>query len=119
MSQICVVGIYVPELEKAIAFYRDILGFEVEKEYGKTIVSLKHGDLPLILEQSNEAKIKSENGVSGVVLTFSTTDINETLQYLNSKDVDVLSTEPEDCPPGKFIRFKDPFGNILEYLQFV
>lgn len=119
MSQICVVGIYVPELQKAIAFYRDILGFEVEKEYGETIVSLKHGDLPLILEQSNEAKTNLENGVSGVVLTFSTNDIDETLRDLNSNGVDVLSTEPEDCPPGKFIRFKDPFGNILEYLQFM
>ena len=119
MSQICVVGIYVPDLKKAVAFYRDVLGFEVEKEYGDSIVSLKNGDLPLILEQSDEAEVKTENGVSGVVLAISTTDIDKTLQDLIRMGVEVLTDEPMDCPPGKFIRFKDPFGNTLEYLQFI
>lgn len=119
MSQICVVGIYVPELQKALAFYRNIVGFEVEQEYGPTIIALKNGDLPLILEESLEAVDKPEHGISGVVLTFSTSDIVKTLHHLNNNGVEVLSHEPLDCPPGKFIRFKDPFGNLLEYLQFI
>lgn len=119
MSQICVIGIYVPELQKAIAFYRNVLGFEVENEYGEAIVSLKNGDLPLILEESNEAKVKAKSGTTGVVLALQTSDVYETLQSLKNQEVEVLTDEPMTCPPGMFIRFKDPFGNTLEYLQFM
>ncbi|SOC44238.1 VOC family protein [Ureibacillus acetophenoni] len=115
-NQVCVISIYVPNLEKAIDFYTTTLGFEVNKQYGPKIVTLVHGDLPLVLEEKEHATFNESN--SGVVLGLRTEDIEETVKALKEKEVDFIVGEPTNCPPGKYISFKDPFGNILEYIQF-
>lgn len=117
MSQVCVIGIYVPSIQEAINFYTTVLGFQVDKEYGPKIVTLVHGDLPIVLEETEKASYNSDN-TPGVVLALKTDDINHTVKQLKSHKVDFIVDEPTPCPPGKVISFRDPFGNVLEYLQF-
>ncbi|MFC5605053.1 VOC family protein [Sporosarcina koreensis] len=116
MTQVCVIGIHVPDMQEAIEFYTGVLGFEVNKEYGPKIVTLVHGELPIVLEESENAGYHV--GSSGVVLTLKTDDIHQSLSKLKEKGVELIIAEPADCPPGKYISFKDPFGNVWEYLQF-
>ena len=52
------------------------------------------------------------------MLALQTDDIFETVKSLKEKEVNFIVEDPTNCPPGKFISFSDPFGNILEYLQF-
>ncbi|SFB17463.1 MULTISPECIES: VOC family protein [unclassified Bacillus (in: firmicutes)] len=118
MSQVCVIGIYVPNIQKAIDFYTTVLGFEVNKQYGPKIVTLVHGELPIVLEESENALNNLDITTRGVVLGLKTEDIHQTVKLLKEHNVDFIVGEPEVCPPGKFISFRDPFGNILEYLQF-
>ncbi|MFJ7730641.1 VOC family protein [Lysinibacillus sp. NPDC097231] len=119
MSQVCVISIYVPDIKEAIHFYTTVLGFEVNKQYGPTIVTLVHGDLPIVLEETENAKASQDNDSMGVVLALKTEDIYQTLKKLREHNVHFVLDEPMDCPPGKVISFKDPFGNVLEYLQFI
>lgn len=118
MSQVCVIGIYVPNIQEAIDFYTRVLGFEVNKQYGPKIVTLVHGNLPIVLEETEQSTYKSDTTASGVVLALSTDDINQTVSSLKEHKVYFIMDEPTKCPPGQYIRFRDPFGNILEYLQF-
>jgi lactoylglutathione lyase len=119
MSQVCVIGIYVPNIQEAIEFYSTVLGFEVNKKYGPKIVSLVHGDLPIVLEESEKASyMENTKTTSGVVLGLKTEDIYSTVDQLKEHNVDFIIEEPAKCPPGKYISFRDPFGNVLEYLQF-
>ena len=119
MTQICVIGIYVPNMKDAIDFYTTVLGFEVNKEYSPKIVTLVHGDLPIVLEETEEPKkYELSSKPSGVVLALKTDDINQTVAMLKEHNVNFIVSEPTDCPPGKFVSFRDPFGNVLEYLQF-
>jgi lactoylglutathione lyase len=118
MTQVCVISIYVPDLKKAIEFYTGTLGFELNKQYGPCIASLVHGDLPLILEENEQTTVHQDEKSSRIVLALQTNNINETVAFLKSKNVEFIIDEPTDCPPGKYISFKDPFGNVLEYLQF-
>ncbi|ANX11604.1 methylmalonyl-CoA epimerase [Fictibacillus arsenicus] len=118
MSQVCVIGIYVPNIQKAISFYTTVLGFEVNKQYGSKIVTLVHGDLPIVLEETEHPMQEGSSKPSGVVLALKTEDIHETVRMLKDHHVDFIVEEPTDCPPGKFVSFRDPFGNVLEYLQF-
>ncbi|MFD1779171.1 VOC family protein [Fredinandcohnia salidurans] len=119
MSQVCVIGIYVPNIQEAIDFYTTVLGFEVNKKYGPKIVSLVHGDLPIVFEESEKASyIENTKTTSGVVLGLKTEDIYSTVDKLKEHNVDFIIDEPTKCPPGKYISFRDPFGNVLEYLQF-
>lgn len=118
MSQVCVISIYVPNLKEAIDFYTQVLNFEINKQYGPKIVTLVNGDLPLVLEESEEVSYRTDNHPSGVVLALRTDDIDQSLQKLKEANVKFLVGTPTDCPPGKFISFQDPFGNIIEFLQF-
>ncbi|MFJ7827715.1 VOC family protein [Psychrobacillus sp. NPDC096623] len=115
-NQVCVISIYVPNLNKAIDFYTNTLGFELNKQYGPKIASLVHGELPIVLEEKDNATYNQD--VSGVVLGFQTEDIYEKVKFLKEKEVNFIVGEPTNCPPGKYISFRDPFGNILEYLQY-
>lgn len=118
MSQVCVISIYVPNMEEAVDFYTNVLNFEVNKQYGPKIVTLINGELPLVLEESENVSYKSGGHPSGVVLALKTGDIEQTLQQLKDSNVKFLVEVPTECPPGKFISFYDPFGNAIEYLQF-
>ncbi|MGN1400389.1 MAG: VOC family protein [Bacillus sp. (in: firmicutes)] len=117
-NQICVISIYVPDITEALHFYTETLGFTLDKRYGPKIVSLLHKELPIILEESKIARNDSERINPGIVLALRTEDIDKTTAFLRSKQVSFVVEEPTECPPGKFISFKDPFGNVLEYLQF-
>jgi lactoylglutathione lyase len=114
MAQVCVISIYVSDMEKALDFYGGVLGFEVSKRYGEKIVSLVHEGLPIVLEEHEEV-----SGGSGIVIALKTDDIFKTAENLKVRGVELLIPEPADCPPGKYISFRDPFGNTLEYLQFI
>ena len=116
MTQVCVISIHVPNMQEAIQFYTTVLGFEVNKEYGPKIVTLVHGELPIVLEESE--KLHQTDGASGVVLTLKTDDIYGTVTALKEHDVEFILEEPTACPPGKYISFRDPFGNVWEYLEF-
>jgi lactoylglutathione lyase len=118
VSQVCVISIYVPNLQKAIDFYTKTLEFEMDKQYGSKIVLLKHEGLPIVLEENENAINNQESSVRGVVLGLHTNNIYQTVQLLKEKDVNFIIEEPTDFPPGKYISFIDPFGNILEYIQF-
>lgn len=114
MTQVCVISIYVPDMKEAVEFYTGVLGFEVNKEYGPKIVTLVHGELPIVLEEMENA---GYSGGSGVVLTLKSDDIYQSLAMLKEHDVELIIGEPADCPPGKYISFRDPFGIVWEYLE--
>lgn len=116
MTQVCVISIYVPDMKEAVEFYTGVLGFEVNKEYGSKIVTLVHGELPIVLEEMENTGY--DKASSGVVLTLKSDDIHRSLATLKEHDVELIIGEPTDCPPGKYISFRDPFGNVWEYLQF-
>ena len=114
MTQVCVISIYVPDMKEAVEFYTGVLGFEVNKEYGSKIVTLVHGELPIVLEEMEN----TEYDKASFVLTLKSDDIHRSLATLKEHDVELIIGEPTDCPPGKYISFRDPFGNVWEYLQF-
>ena len=116
-NRICVVSIYVPNLQQAVEFYTNTLNFDVNQYYGEKIVSLQNGNLPFILEEK-QGELSNKVKPFGVVLALQTQNIEETLTHLKSKNVQFIVDELTNCPPGKFISFTDPFGNIIEYLQF-
>lgn len=117
-NRVRVISIYVPNLNKAIEFYTNTLGFELNNQYGFKIATLVHGDIPFVLEERENTIINEDNQTSRIVIGFETDDIEETIEYFKEKNVNFIIAEPEDCPPGKFISFKDPFGNTIEYYQF-
>lgn len=86
--------------------FHSISSFEIQK-------SLAHGELPIILEANDNTTFNQDNKITGVVLGLRTEDIYETVKFLKDKEVEFIVDEPTNCPPGKYISFRDPFGNIF------
>lgn len=115
LNKVCVITIRVPNLENAIDFYSEILGFKVSKYYGEKIASLQHGDIPIILEECGSAV---QNPKQNVLIGLISRDLDLDILELKKKGVDFLFDEPKPCPPGRFIIIKDPTGNQIELVEF-
>jgi predicted enzyme related to lactoylglutathione lyase len=123
----------VDDHEKAIAFYRDALGFEVRNDvaYGGmrwvTLGARSQPDVNVVLEPpaadpgispSDRAAI-SDLLAKGLLrgLNFSTPDLEETFDRVQATGADVVQ-EPMDMPYGtRECAFRDPAGNLIRLIQ--
>ena len=112
------VKLKVADMDKAIHFYSNILGFEVlsKADYPNS-VSLKNEGLTLILSKTKAAKKIDYPNVEQTGLAFQTNDLLTTIADLKSKGVDFLLDEPSAVGIGIATKFRDPFGNVHSLLE--
>jgi len=105
----------VKDLQKSVAWYRDVVGFTVDQEHkrdGKvTAVTLIAGAVRILLGQDDGAK--GADRVKGVGFSFQITtaqNVDEIAKRI--KDAGgTLETEPADMPWGaRVFRLQDPDG---------
>jgi predicted enzyme related to lactoylglutathione lyase len=53
---------------------------------------------------------------SGTMAIFRVEDINATAKDYRSKGIEIIDG-PRETPPGIFLAFKDPFGNVHGLMQ--
>ena len=123
----------VDDHEKAIAFYRDALGFEVRNDvsaYGMRWVSLgstSQPDINIVLEPpAADPGISPEDRVAlgdllakGLLrgLNFSSTDLDATFERVLATGAEVIQ-EPMDQAYGvRDCAFRDPAGNHIRISQ--
>lgn len=105
----------VNNLQKSRDWYRDVLGFTIEREHernGKIAsISLKAGDVRVLLNQDDGAK--GANRVKGEGFSFmitTTQDVDELAQRVREHGV-TFDTEPMDTRWGtRMFRVRDPDG---------
>lgn len=119
LASVCVIGIYVEDMDKAVAFYCDNLGFKEAERYDDgCIVRLENEGPPVILEKVEKAGKIEYPGFSQVVLGIETDDIEKTSEELRTKGVEFLHDKPQAFVAGHVMAMRDPSGNVLELLQF-
>ncbi len=119
MPKICVICFNVPDMDIALQFYRDKLGFEVEDDrYYPDIVELEHEGAPLILFRSGESAPEGFPNMARTVVDIETEDLASRMEELRAKGVEFIHEIPQPCPVGVYAAFKDPFGNVHELLEF-
>jgi catechol 2,3-dioxygenase-like lactoylglutathione lyase family enzyme len=104
----------VADLAASRAWYRDVLGFEVAREHereGRLLaVSLRAGDVQLLLTQDNGAKGEARSKGEGFSLQFTTTlDIDGLASAIKERG-GVLDDEPFDGFGARAFRLRDPDG---------
>lgn len=130
-------AISVPDLDKALAFYVDLLGFEKLYEAGwpqgatavDNVVGLKDSSSRVAMLQLGSAKIElfeyltptpdsqdpdravHHHGITH--LCFEVDDIHAAYQKLLDAGVR-FNCEPTDLGSGLFTYGRDPFGNVFE-----
>ena len=124
------IGIAVEDLEEALAFYRDALGFNVDatEEVGSQAVRahfLNVGSASLeLLEatspQSPVARFISRRGAGLHHITLRVDDIDEALTRLRARGVQLIDETPRDGAEGSLVAFIHPHsthGVLIELKQ--
>ncbi len=115
LNKVCVLTVRVPNLKESVDFYSNVLGFKVSKYYGEKIVSLQHDEIPIVLEESEEA---IHNPRQNVLLGVLSKDLDKDTDHFKSKGVKMLFDEAKPCPPGRYNIIEDPAGNQIEIVEF-
>ncbi|GGK95225.1 lyase [Streptomyces flaveus] len=125
--------IAVDDHDKAIAFYRDVLGLEVRNDVGfegmrwVTVGSPTQPDVNIVLEppaadpstspadKQALAELMAKGLLRGVI--FVTDDVDAAFERISGAGAEVLQ-EPMDQPYGvRDCAFRDPAGNMLRFNQ--
>jgi catechol 2,3-dioxygenase-like lactoylglutathione lyase family enzyme len=104
--------VYCPvnDVEAALRFYRDLLGFEVAWREGETTVGLRlpDTDVRLMLDHDD-----AEDNRAGPVFLVTSVDAfwrehRETVRFIR---------QPVDIPGGRWAVFQDPSGHPVRILD--
>ena len=124
--------IFVLDQEKALDFYVNKLGMEVDQdldlgfmrwltvrvpgEPGRSVLLEKPG--PPGMDEASAAQIRElvSKGASGFTLGLTTDDCRKTYETLKARGVDIAE-EPTEHPYGIDFGLRDPFGNHLRIVQ--
>jgi catechol 2,3-dioxygenase-like lactoylglutathione lyase family enzyme len=123
----------VDDHEKAIAFYRDALGFEVRNDVGYngmrwvTLGVPSQPEVNIVLEppaadpgiSPSDREALSDLLAKGLLgrLNFSTSDLEGTFDRVQATGADIVQ-EPMDMPYGtRECAFRDPAGNLIRIIQ--
>ncbi|MFI6489969.1 VOC family protein [Streptomyces sp. NPDC050564] len=125
--------IAVDDHDKALAFYRDVLGLEVRNDVGfegmrwVTVGSPLQPDVEIVLEppaaspdtspadKQAMAELLAKGVLRGVI--FSTADCDALYERVHASGAEVLQ-EPMDQPYGlRDCAFRDPAGNVLRFTE--
>ena len=120
MLKVAMVQINVPDLDQGIAWYRDVLGFEVAKQHYHypVAVDLVHDGCRLLLHRAERPADIDYPNVAQTLVCLQTDDITATMDSLRRRGVELLHDVPQPFPAGLFAGFRDPFGNVHELVQF-
>lgn len=119
--------------EASLAFYRDVLGFEVRLDVGKgtmrwiTVGPPNQPDTSIVLNPpatnpgitDDERRTIAEMMAKGsyATLLLATKDLDGTFERLQARDVDIVQ-EPTDQPYGlRDCAVRDPAGNLIRIQQ--
>ncbi|WP_344425634.1 VOC family protein [Pseudonocardia ailaonensis] len=135
MTDISIAQAYLPHTGKdeAIAFYRDVLGFEVRSEVGYndlywiTVGPVGQPNVSIVLTPpavdpgitDDERRVISEMMAKGTfgAINLTSQDVDETFATLQAGDAEVVQ-EPTDQPYGvRDCAFRDPAGNTIRIAQ--
>jgi predicted enzyme related to lactoylglutathione lyase len=125
--------IAVDDHDKALAFYRDVLGFEVRNDVGfegmrwVSVGPKSQPELDIVLEppgcdpnaSAADRQATAELLAKGMLrgLVFQTDDCDATFEHIRASGAEVLQ-EPIDQPYGvRDCAFRDPAGNMLRFNQ--
>ncbi|MWV42989.1 VOC family protein [Paenibacillus sp. HJL G12] len=118
MNSICVISILVTDMNVAKEFYCNKLGFSISKEFSEDLIRLKHDLLPLLLYKVEEPVTMNYPLQAQVVPGLETDNLLQSISELSAKGVEIIYDSPQKCPAGIYSAFRDPFGNVIELLEF-
>jgi catechol 2,3-dioxygenase-like lactoylglutathione lyase family enzyme len=121
-----IVQVNVTDLAEARRFYGTVLGLPLREPFGPDgpfELELGPGPVVLVYRVSKSAP-PGYPEQTGVTVAFRTADIVATVTAWRARGVEFvpIAWSPDrsgiaNCPYGRFIAFRDPFGNVHELIE--
>ncbi len=111
IEQINHISVAVTNLDKAIDFYRDCLGFDVvERQSGGSDAVLQVGDMNLRLSSAEKPGKKSSEDY--ICFSVDMDDFDDAVDFIESENISILFG-PEISKTRKKVVIADPDGNNI------
>ncbi len=116
--RISALKINVDDMNKALAFYVDKLGFEVADRQGfpQEVVFRTDDHFKLILSKVKKLR-KTEDSDTHVGLTLQVNDLDQAIAKMKSLGVEFAETKPRKEGVGNAIYIFDPFGRKISLMH--
>ena len=112
-SKVAGVVLYTSNMERAIAFYTEVLGLEVV-ESEPSFVTLQTKNVKLYLHLTkNSQELESDVKMPSPQVSFKVDDIDEAFNHLKQVKVNITREIVEYNPRTYVFNFVDPDGNSL------
>jgi catechol 2,3-dioxygenase-like lactoylglutathione lyase family enzyme len=108
------VYLFVADMDRAIEFYRDVLGLPLDYRTGNEWAQLSAGPVKIGLHGTGSAAQSRAGGT----LAFTVTDLDATKAKLASRGVEVGHEGGGDGRGPRFVEFTDPDGNVLALFEY-
>ena len=122
MLSVYIVQLNVVGLQAGIDWYTSVLGFKISDQnnflHHGTTVELEHDKgFRLILHNAkNPARINYPDDTQTMVV-WQTEDLAGTMNRMKSKGMEFIFSKPQKINVGRFVAFRDPFGNVHELIE--
>lgn len=117
----CWVTLQVKNLEDSLSFYHDTLGLPVNSRHsgnGIEMVMLGEEKQPLIELLCNKHAVK-ESFQSDISVGIKVKNLEDTIEYLKSKQISVLRGPIEPAPGTRFLFIQDPDGYEVQLVEML
>ncbi len=113
MDRADLVYFFVTDMDRAIAFYSDVLGLELAYRTGDEWAQLGAGPIQLGLHGAGAGPARP-----GGTLAFTVTDLDAAKMKLTSDGVEVGHEGGGEGRGPRFVEFTDPDGNVLALFEY-
>jgi catechol 2,3-dioxygenase-like lactoylglutathione lyase family enzyme len=114
VTGIQLIAVYVTDLDRAVAFYTDILGFTKGTDMPPGLIL--NSDKAMIYLEPGRAPTDTEpNTTREVSAVFATQSVAAARKYLEEKQVRMIGEYQQFGDDFAFFRFADPDGNAHEF----
>lgn len=107
----------VNDIERADAFYTNILGFTLERKMGQNMSVFRIGHDTLVLVEAETAYDNAARDYRMDHFGFMLPNpdkVDELAAYFNERDISIV-TGPANRKNGRFLFITDPDGNLIEF----
>ncbi len=114
MNELDLVFYWVADMERSVAFYRDVLGLTLLREDGGSWALFDAGGRRFALHGATEGQPVQPGGATAV---FSVNDLDAALARLGERGVQ-SSHEGDVEGYARFASFLDPDGNTFQLIEY-
>jgi len=107
---------WTQDLDRAVKFYRDVLGLELIRQEGSSWAEFETGTIRLALHGAIEGRPMETGGATAV---FEVDDLDAARAALEEKGVELLDHMGEVEGYARFASFLDPDGNTVQVIEYL